>query len=306
MSGDDYLWDKSGEPDADVERLEASLGGMEFDRAAPERPRRANRLWVYAAAAILLVGVVYGANALTDRVLDEPPAQNLVLGEGKFDDGAWIETGSSRARIQVADIGYVDVAPKSRIRAVRSEDTEHRLHLQKGRIHAMINAPPRLFIVETPSAVAVDQGCEYTLEVDDDGNGLLRVTLGWVNLELEGGLAEVPRGAACESRTGAGLGIPYFEDATLTFREALSNLTFGSGGANATDFKTVLTEARTKDSLTLWHLLRESKAQMVRSLLAGRLEELVPLPTGATPLGIMNGDAYMLGIYEEEIQQTWW
>jgi hypothetical protein len=39
----------------------------------------------------------------------------------------------------------------------------------------MIWAPPRLFFVDTPSAVAADLGCSYTLEVKDDGAGVLRV-----------------------------------------------------------------------------------------------------------------------------------
>ena len=34
---------------------------------------------------------------------------------------------------------------------------------------ARIWAPPRLFYVNTPSAVAEDLGCAYTLEVDDLG-----------------------------------------------------------------------------------------------------------------------------------------
>ncbi len=307
MSDDkDYLWDGTGS-DEDVERLEASLGGLRYDRTAPVATKAASRLWVYVAAAVLLVGVAYGAFALTSRVFEPTGPPSYILGEGAFDAGSWIETGASKARVQVADIGYVDVHPRSRIQAVRSGSTEHRLHLERGRIHAKINAPPRLFIVDTPSATAVDQGCEYTLEVDEDGNGLLRVTLGWVNLELEDGLAEVPRGAACESRKDAGLGIPYFEDATSAFRHALSDLTFGDDPKlDAKHFQTVLDESREKDSLTLWHLLREAKQQFVRKLLVGKLMEHVPLPTGVTFVGLWNGDDYMLGIYEDEIKQTWW
>ena len=59
------------------------------------------------------------------------------------------------------------------------------MSLSKGAIHARIWAPPKQFFVNTPSATAVDLGCEYTLQVDEDGGGLIRVTLGWVSFEGE-------------------------------------------------------------------------------------------------------------------------
>src|SRR5688572_7370480 len=62
---DDYLWDRSGEPDAEVERLERVLGRLRYEgRAAPNvvplRPRRKTfvvvtaALVVAAAAGVLL------------------------------------------------------------------------------------------------------------------------------------------------------------------------------------------------------------------------------------------------------------
>jgi len=37
-----------------------------------------------------------------------------------------------------------------------------------------------VFVVDTPSASAIDLGCAYTLHVNEDGSGTLRTTLGWV------------------------------------------------------------------------------------------------------------------------------
>jgi hypothetical protein len=56
------------------------------------------------------------------------------------------------------------------------------LSLERGALHARIAAPPRLFIVDTPSAMAVDLGCEYKLDVDAAGNSRLHVTSGFVAL----------------------------------------------------------------------------------------------------------------------------
>ena len=55
-----------------------------------------------------------------------------------------------------------------------SAASNHGLALARGEIRAKISAPPRLFFVDTPSGTAVDLGCEYTLQTDEDGTGMLQ------------------------------------------------------------------------------------------------------------------------------------
>jgi len=106
--------------------------------------------------------------------------------KGQLAVGQWLETdGNSRAQIAVESIGQVEIDPNTRVRLVLTQPTEHRLELAHGKMSARIWAPPRLFFVDTPSAVAADLGCAYTLEVDDAGASLLRVTSGWVALQLK-------------------------------------------------------------------------------------------------------------------------
>src|SRR4029434_1808199 len=112
----------------------------------------------------------------------------------------WLETdGRSRAQIAVGSIGNVDIDENTRVRLLQTEPTEHRLELARGKMSARIWAPPRLFFVDTPSAVAADLGCAYTLEVEKHGGSLLRVTSGWVALELKDRESIVPTRAACET-----------------------------------------------------------------------------------------------------------
>ena len=140
---------------------------------------------------------------------DETIAEN-----GKLSVGEFLETdANSKARVQVADIGQVEIQPNSRVKFGKTSATEHRLSLERGTLQAKILAPPRLFIVDTPSAVAVDLGCEYTLEVDAEGNSKLHVTSGYVALETGGRESIVPAGAICYTRKGKGLGTPFSEDA---------------------------------------------------------------------------------------------
>lgn len=229
---------------------------------------------------------------------------NQLEGSGRLAVGEWLETdGSSRAKINVADIGQVDIGPNSRVRLVGTRATEHRLALQRGRLHAVISAPPRLFIVETPSATAIDLGCSYTLEVDDAGRSVLHVTSGWVALAaIKGRESIVPAGAVCVTEPGKGAGTPYFDDASARFREALTRLDFQHGGAKA--LSVVLAEAREYDTLTLWHLLsRVSGAE--RSRVYERMAALISPPPGVTREGVLRLDKGMLDLWKKGLEWAW-
>src|SRR5260370_16366099 len=82
--------------------------------------------------------------------------------------------------------------------------------LELGTIHAAIWAPPGEFVVDTPSATAVDLGCAYTLHVNDDGSGTLRTTLGWVGFHKDGRDSFIPAGAMCTTRPVHGPATPHF------------------------------------------------------------------------------------------------
>ncbi|HEX8846351.1 MAG TPA: FecR domain-containing protein [Pyrinomonadaceae bacterium] len=224
-------------------------------------------------------------------------------GRGRLSVGEWLETdATSRAQLSVANIGHVEIEPNSRVRLVGTSSTEHRLAMSHGRLHAMISAPPRLFIVETPSAVAVDLGCSYTLEVDKGGRSVLHVTSGWVALELKGRESIVPAGAYCVTQPGKGPGTPYFDDASEKFRAALTKLDFQNGGAQA--LSVVLSEAREDDTLTLWHLLSRVRGAE-RGRVYDRMAALVAPPKGVTRDGVMRLNKKMLDLWKEGLEWVW-
>ena len=222
-------------------KIAASLGA-----AAPGDRSAVKRQWQLRAAAVAAVLLVVGglgvwwlwergsSNKLHRASWEVQSLNGAPLigkkrmgAQGQLGVGQWLETdGSSRAQIAVSSIGRVNIDENTRVRLVETEPTEHRLELARGKLSAMIWAPPRLFFVDTPSAVAADLGCAYTLEVDDHGAGVLRVTAGWVALGLKDRESMVPSGAACETRPGVGPGTPYFEDAPASFRSALEIVDF--------------------------------------------------------------------------------
>ena len=288
---DDYLWDGSGTPDPEVQRLEKLLQQARYRpavrRFAPPRPRLG--LPITAAALLLALASL----ALYQWARPVGSVRVTRYQEGGRDDagmgsrlyeGNWLETDArTHAEITVANLGEVRVAPSSRLRLVSARQSEQRLELARGQIQARISAPPRLFIVDTPSATAVDLGCEYSLTVADSGASVLKVTFGFVELAGHGKTALVPAGALCETRPGQGPGVPFAEDAAPTWRQAVNRLDFDRDAAT---LEVVLEQSRRADALSLWHLLsRVDDAS--RQRIAQRLIALVPLPAGVSEQDVL-------------------
>jgi Putative zinc-finger/FecR protein/Galactose oxidase, central domain len=225
---------------------------------------------------------------------------NTVARTARLRTGEWLETDArSRALIHVGQFGQVEVDPRSRVRLVKTGANEHRLALARGRIYASIVAPPRLFQVETPSAVAIDLGCAYTLDVDESGGSLLRVTSGWVALARDGRESFVPAGAAARAEPDGRLGSPYFEDASEKFRQALARFDFGSDKTDA--FATLLAEARARDALTLWQLLARVEGDE-REKTYERLVALVPAAKTFSKADTLRLDPATLARWKEAVE----
>ena len=177
-----------------------------------------------------------------------------------------------------------------------------RIALDRGTIHTYIWAPPGQFVVDTPSAVTVDLGCAYTLQVDDSGAGMVRTSLGWVGFKLNGHESFIPAGAACATRPKVGPGTPYFEDSSAEFRGALTRFDFedSTPEQRAHDVAIVLSQARNRDALTLWHLLARVEDQQ-RVLVYDRLSQFVPPPATLTKEGILRLDQPMLDQWWNEL-----
>ena len=278
-----------------------------------------------AAAAVLVllsawgVWLIYSNRGNAILTVDGKPAWRVkridgaptvgterISNNGELAVGEWLETdGNSRAQIAVSSIGSVDIDENTRVRLLETQPTEHRLELARGKMSAHIWAPPRLFFVNTPSAVAADLGCAYTLEVDDQGSSLLRVTSGWVALELENRESIVPAGAACETRPSLGPGTPYFEDCAAGFKDALKKVDFDpDAAARSIALTTMLDQARPRDTLTLWHLLTRVEDED-RARVYDKMAALFPPPAGVTREGVLALNQPMLDAWRDAMETTW-
>jgi hypothetical protein len=329
---DDYLWNGSSPAEPEIQHLERALGRFRHDLPTPAFPqidlpaRRhvwwseiAAKVWAPRLAAALLVVFAIGSSLWLARSPRTPviahdgwdvevtpvsqPSENAGATAGRntrLELGEALETDAvSKASVAIAKIGRLEVEPMTRLRLLQSGAGRKRIALDRGTIHATIWAPPGQFVVDTPSAVAVDLGCMYTLHVDDSGNGILRTTLGWVGFHRNGRESFIPAGAACPTHVQSGPGTPYFEDASEAFRLALTQLDAVGldPSARQSALNTLIHEARARDAFTLWHLLPRVNS-VGRAIVYERLAALVPPPAGVTRDGILSLDATML--------DSWW
>jgi ferric-dicitrate binding protein FerR (iron transport regulator) len=297
-------------------RFAAQLAASLSESAAPEsiwrdlqyvpQPARHRRRWVLVTAAVAMMAllIVFVAR---NRTPQGPPWEVAGLpGKAQLRPGEALQTdSSSEAQIKIANIGQLTLDPNTRIRLLVTEPGEHRIALDRGRVEATTWAPPRLFIVETPSATAVDLGCRYSLKVEDDGSSLLRVTLGLVALEHDDRETIVPAGAFCRTRKGEGPGTPYYEDSSPEFQKALALVDSGVTGAELDrQLEIVLRESHIRDALSLWHLLPRLDRES-RGLVYDRLSQSMPPPSGVTRDGIIALDPAMVAAWKKIVSQLW-
>lgn len=316
--GDDYLWDRSGPPDPEVERLERRLAGFRGSLEEPAWPsepggrgvRRRRLLLPLAAAAVLILAIAIWLRAPRGDV-DTPWAIVSIDGElrqGVRADpvgrplaaGRWIETAAdSRALLAAEEVGQIAVEPGTRLRVVDGGAREHRLQLAHGTLRAVVWAPPGRLVVDTPSSTVVDLGCAYTLRVDRRGVGRIEVTAGWVAFAHDGRESFIPAGAVAATRPGSGPGTPYYDDATPALQRAVARFDLHAPQRETREaaLAEILAEARPRDALTLWHLLARVDAEE-RGRVYDRLASFVPPPPGVTRAGILHGDHTM--------RDRWW
>lgn len=318
---DEYLWDRTGPPDEEVARLEGLLARFAAPPAEewtplalPTRPEadEAHMSWRTWLAAAALVLIAIGTAWLTPRreVPDEPWRVARVEGmptiaaaplsrHSQVAPGRWLETdAASTAVMFVGRIGRLEVAPRSRLRLLSASPGIHRAELVRGTIQALIWAPPGQFVIDTPSATAIDLGCAYTLTIDDHGVGLITVQGGWVGFEHDGREAFIPAGATGRTYPGRGPGTPTYTEASDALRAAIDTIDQADEAASqAGALDTVLREARPEDALTLWHLLDRLDGSLTPRVV-DRLSALVPMPPGVTRDGILAGN--------RDMRDAWW
>lgn len=320
---DDYLWDPTAAPDPEIARIEALLrplahrpeplrdmGTMELE-APRARSVRVVRWTAIAAGIVLATGALYsaGRGSVTPWRVTASAGAPVVRGAGgqpaaqTLVRGGVVETDAkSAAVLTVGRIGRAELGPGSTLRLIAADASEHRLALEHGTMHVDVDAPPRFFLVETPSALAVDLGCVYTLSVDERGSGLLTVDEGEVELQHGTVRASVLAGNVVAIHPGTGPGLPYPTRASAALRRAVAAYDASSSSATAID--AVLASADAHSTITLWHLLQRVEPA-ARGRVFDRLATLAPPPASVTRARALRGESGALQRWRTDLEPAW-
>lgn len=278
---DDALFDPTLPPDPELAALERALLPLRwqprpFEPALLPPPRSPRlRPWL-ALAALLLVGVAvawWWLPAMVPLQPDGAPRQFTAV--------------EQPLTIPLGDLAEITLRPGSTLRFEHWRPAEARFALLRGSLEVRVQPPPKVapgfFVVDTPLGRVVDMGCRYTLELRDDGSARAVVTEGAVAFVRGERTVFVPVGAAVEVRAD-GVRTPLFGDASEELMKAVVEydlaLTAPDPSRRGQTVKQVLAAVRdARDSLVLWHLLRDPAA-MFREPAEQALLDLVgaPLP----------------------------
>lgn len=209
----------------------------------------------------------------------------LVVGD---DGGEWVETArGERRRIEVGDIGFVELGGGSRFRTDPKGAAPYSYFLEQGSLHASILAPPRTFQIGTPMGLTVDLGCEYEIELGEE-TSRIEVTLGLVLFEARGRRVWVPAGYACLSRADHGpcAPVPATDGAALLDLRSLESAV----GPTAEEIRAAVEAA---DAVTLWNLLGARNEELRRAACTALARE-VPLPAGLGASEVLASEAARL------------
>lgn len=290
-----YLWERKGEPDPEIQKLERALSGFRYQpkplASIPSAPlRKSARLpAVIAIAASLIIATVSAVRLF--RTTISPDSGWMISWNGSqahsVRTGQTINTGShSMAQLSSQFVGEVRIDADSRLQIMHATQDARQLALRYGTIHAFIWSPPGQFVVDTPSAKTIDLGCRYTLHVTPDGDGMLQVETGWVAFQWKNLESFIPAGAECRTRPSQGPGTPYYDDAPAALTGALAQF---DGTHSPIALRVVLSSARARDALTVWHLLMRTQGAE-RIDVFKRFREMVALPSSVTQESVLRGD----------------
>ena len=306
----DYLFDPSSPGQDEVVRLERVFARARYTRVAPPvfASRRKNAK-PYVVAAVVMLTYLF-----LQRWLAPPQRWDVIAAArgarigaqpastaSKLSAGQVLVTDSlGAATLRIGNIGRVRVGPNSRVRLVATGRAEHRVSVV-GRIRARVWAPPRFFVVETPSTLATDLGCVYDLSVDASGNGMLTVQSGEVELASHGVVSTVPAGASARLFASRAPGVPFLVRSPLPFREALA--IYERAPSNQS-LQSLLGIADSTSTISLWYLLPKV-AIAERSLVYTRLNAISAAPTAVTRTDVVRLDERALNLWRRSLESNW-
>jgi len=271
----DYLFDPRAPVDPEIAALERALlplakRDVPFRDVPPVTPLP--RATWFVAAAALLVGIGMALLLVRRDVALAPsgPQRTFVTAERAM-------------TVPLGALAQLELRPNSELSFDHWQADHVLFTLRRGSVEARVAPPPAVqpgfFRMDTKHGRVVDQGCRYELEVRDDGGARVVVTEGAVTFETTDRTVFVPAGAIAVV-SPRGVATPTFRDATPDLAKAATEFDAARDAGAPLErrfmtLKMVVAAARApRDSLVLWHLLRDPEPE-IRKVAEAELVRLV-------------------------------
>jgi len=202
---------------------------------------------------------------------------------------------NSSVTLSVPDIGRVTIENSSTVERMESGSS---IDVKNGTIKKYEGNANEFLVVQTPFAQVKElfKGSAFKLQVLNDGTSKISVESGWLTMDVNDFQSYIPKNYSCVISKGRYV-IPFSSSTNSDFEKLMVGFT----GVNDPSIGAILSLAKKKDAISLWHLLQLVSSED-RFVVFDRLNELVPTPTGVTKQGIQALNKDMLTQWRQEIE----
>lgn len=166
--------------------------------------------------------------------------------------GGVIETNQiTRLKVLIPDNGELAVDPETNIKRVAT----NKIQLMQGAI--LVSYPNDILTIEVPGAeiAANTFNNKYKIKVQKKGRSILQVMTGWVKvIQADHEMLVLPN-HFCDIIADSGIGLPYHKNSKKELIELINDYCFKNPN-NEQTLISILTDADTENSVTLWNLLK--------------------------------------------------
>ncbi len=260
---------------------------------------------VLIAVVVLIIAVLFftSSNNWTIKKLKGSPqlGYETITDSKSFNDKLELKTNAeSSAEIDIKEIGKIIVSPQTVLKRTHSKDG---IILERGIIEVDTRGANKEFSISIPNGEikSTEPNSIYSVELSSAGLMTLQVKgYSWVNIKSDDNEALVPPGFRCNIIEKLGLGLPYENEASDEYKDALSKFSFSQDKEEA--LKAIITLSQKQDAVTLWNLLKRVSPTN-RIIVFDKLAEFVPPNSNIDKGGIVTLNPDMMKAYLEEIKK---
>jgi len=273
---------------------------------APKHKGRRNKkiiVFAFVIASVLLV--FFYLNSYTPRWVvsikaGAPEINNKIITlNTELEADAILSTNSSsEAVVRISKVGTIRLFPSTKLKRIGNSYTAK---LSQGRAKINTENAEDFLELQLPGGTITDYylGTEYVVDLDSEGNSIIKLLSGWLNIENKDRSTIFPEGYSLKILSSEGPGLPYKSNSNPKLVELLDKIVFEKHYKAGID--ALISIASDNETVTLWNLLQRVDKQQ-RLSVYDKLYELVPHPDAIKKEQMLNLDSKALQVWLEEIE----